>query len=105
MTKTMWTFAPAGVLGQGSVDVRPYPGVVVCPTGSAVLGTGLPIGGFAAEVRGATGDRIARLRPLTGSAAVLARIHAPAAQNAIVQQSTQNDDTTLGIHSPGRPQS
>lgn len=105
MTKTMWTFAPAGVLGQGSVDVRPYPGVVVCPTAPAARGTGLPIGGFATEVRGATGDEIARLRPLTGSVAVLARAQAPIAQNVIAQQSTQNDDTTLGIHFPGRPQS
>ena len=30
MTTTTWTFAPAGVLGQGIADVRPYPGVVVC---------------------------------------------------------------------------
>ena len=110
MTTTMWTFAPAGVLGTGSVDVRPYPGVVVCPTASAVPGTGLPIGGFAADVRGMTGVEIARLRPQTGPVAVLARASAPAAQhvtaqNVITQQSTQNDDTTLGIHSPGRPQS
>ena len=105
MTKTTWTFAPAGVLGQGSADVRPYPGVVVCPTPEAVRGTGLPIGGFAAEVRGMTGDDIARLRPLTGSVAVLARTHQPIAQNFIAQQSTQNDDTTLGLRSPGRPQS
>ena len=52
MTKTTWTFAPAGVLGQGSADVRPYPGVVVCPTPEAVQGTGLPAGGFAADARG-----------------------------------------------------
>ena len=38
MTKTMWTFAPAGVLGQGSADVRPYPGVVVCPTAGGSAG-------------------------------------------------------------------
>jgi hypothetical protein len=105
MTKTTWTFLPAGVLGQGIADVRPYPGVVVCPTPEAVQGTGLPFAGFAAEVRGMTGDEIARLRPLTGSVAVLARIHPPVAQNVIADKSTQNDDTTLGIHSPGRPQS
>ena len=51
MTKTTWTFAPAGVLGQGIADVRPYPGVSVCPTPEAVQGTGLPTRGFAAEVR------------------------------------------------------
>ena len=100
MTKTTWTFAPAGVLGQGLADVRPYPGVVVCPTPEAVQGTGLPAGGFAAEVRGMTGDEIARLRPLTGSVAPTG-----IAQNAITQQSTKNDVPTLGIRSPGRPQS
>ena len=105
MTKTTWTFAPAGVLGRGVADVRPYPGVIVCPTPEAVQGTGLPARGFAAEVRGMTGDEIARLRPVTGSVAVLARTSAPIAQNFIAQQSTQNDDTPLGIRSPGRPQS
>ena len=103
MTKTTWTFAPAGVLGQGIADVRPYPGVVVCPTPAAVPGTGLPAVGFAADVP-ATGD-VARLRSLNGSVAVLARTSAPIAQNFIAHQSTQNDDTTLGIRSPGRPQS
>ena len=105
MTKTTWTFAPAGVLGQGLADVRPYPGVVVCPAPAAVQGAGLPAGGFAADVRGMTSDEIARLRPGTGSVAVLARTSAPSAQNFIAQQSTQNDGTALGIHTPGRPQS
>ena len=105
MTKTTWTFAPAGVLGQGIADVRPYPGVVVCPTPESVQGTGLPAGGFAADVRGMTGDEIARLRPVTGSVAVLARTHEPATQQYIDQKFAQNDGTTLGIHSPGRPQS
>jgi hypothetical protein len=108
MTTTTWTSAPAGVLGQGSVDVRPYPGVVVCPTPDAVHGSGLPAGGFAAEVRDMTGDDTARLRPLSGSAALVTREPFAArftAQKFIDQQSTQNDGTTLGIHSPGRPQS
>ena len=104
MTKTMWTFAPAGVLGRGVADVRPYPGVVVCPTPEAMHGTRLPTSGFPVEVGGDT----ARLRPLSGSVAVLTREPlAPrfTAQKFIDRQSTQNDDTTLGIHSPGRPQS
>ena len=105
MTKNTWTFVPAGVLGQGSADVRPYPGVVVCPTPETAQGTGLPAAGFAAEVRGMTGDEFARLRPLTGSVAVLARTHQAIAQNAVAQQSTKNDVPTLGIRSPGRPQS
>jgi hypothetical protein len=115
MTKTTWTFAPAGVRGQGTADARPYPGVVVCPTPEAVRGTGLPADGFAVDVRGMTGDEIARLRPLTGPVAVLAGTSAPIAQNVIAQnviaqnviaqQSNQNDDTTLGLRFPGRPPS
>jgi hypothetical protein len=105
MTKTTWTFAPAGVLGQGIADVRPYPGVVVCPTVDSVRGTGLPAGAFAAEVPGVFRADAARLRTLPGQVAVLARTDAPTAQKFIAQQSTQNDGTTLGIHTPGRPQS
>ena len=105
MTKTMWTSAPAGVSGEWGTDVRPYPGVVVCPTVDSVQGTGLPAGGFAAEVRGLFGADSARLRAQHGPVAVLARTDAPAAQKFIAQQSTQNDGTTLGICSPGRPQS
>lgn len=104
MTKITWTSAAAGVPGQGVAGVRPYAGVVVCPTGEPAQGTGLPIGGFAGEVRGTTRDGFARLRPLT-SVAALERASAPAAQNGTAQQSTKNDGTTLGIQSPGRPQS
>ena len=103
MTKTMWTFAPAGVLGQGSADVRPYPGVVVCPTPLAAWGTGLPTVGVLADER--AGADVARIRPLNGSVAVPARIRETATQHFIDQQFAQNDGTTLGIHSPGRPQS
>ena len=103
MTKTMWTFVPAGVLGQGSADVRPYRGVVVCPTPEAVQGTGLRAVGFAADVP-AAGD-VARLRSLSGAVAVQARPDAPATQQFVDQKFAQNDGTTLGIHAPGRPQS
>jgi len=99
MTTTTWTFVPAGVLGQGIADARPYPGVVVCPTPPAVRGTGLPAVGFSADVRAA------RLRSLNDAGAVLARTHEPATQQFIDQKFIQNDGTTLGIHSPGRPQS
>ena len=100
MTKTTWTSAPAGMPGEGIADVRPYPGVVVRPTAGPALGTGLPAVAFAGDARTAGGDG-ARLRALT----VLARLDAPAARKSSAQQSTQNDDTTLGIHSPGGPQS
>ena len=109
MTKTSWTSAPAGMLGQGIVDVRPYPGVVVCPITEPVRGTGLPAVAFTGYARTARAD-VARLRALRGPVAVLARTDAPAAprfsaQIFTAQQSTQNDGTTLGIHAPGRPQS
>ena len=100
MTTTTWTSVPAGMLGQGNADVRPYPGVVVRPAAEPARGTGLPAVGFAGDTRTACGDG-ARTRALT----VLARFDAPAAEKSIAQQSTQNDGTTLGIHSPGRPQS
>jgi hypothetical protein len=103
MTKNTWTFVPAGVLGQGSADVRPYPGVVVCPTPDAMRGTGLPTVGFAADVR--TGGVVDRLRSLNGAVAVLARTHEPATAQFIDQKFAQNDGTTLGIHTPGRPRS
>ena len=102
MTKTMWTSIPAGVLGSGSVDVRPYPGVVVCPTPDAVQGTGLPAVGSAADARVPGGD-VARLRSLNGSVAVLARTHEPATQQYIDQKFAQNDGTTLGFHTSSRP--
>ena len=105
MTSTTWTFVPAGVLGRPITDARPDPGVVVCPTVDPVLGTGLPAGGFAAEARGEFGADAARLRVQRGPVAVPARTDVPAAQKVIARQSTQNDGTTLGIHSPGRPQS
>ena len=102
MTTTTWTFAPAGVLGQGIADARPYPGVVVCPTPEAVRGTGLRAVGSVVDVPAA---HSARLRSLNESVAVLARTDAPATPLSTDQQFTQIDGTTLGIHSPGRPQS
>ena len=91
MTKTMWTSIPAGVLGQGSADVRAYRGVVVCPTPEAVQGTGLPAVGFAADV------------PAAGDVARLRATHAPTAQQFIDLKFTQNDGTTLGFHPSSRP--
>ena len=106
MTKTTWTSAPAGVSGMWGADVRPYPGVVVCPTPAAFQGTGLPIAGFATDVRGTTGDDVARVRSSSGAAiAVPVRTGEPALQRFIDQTFPQHDGTTLGIHTPGRPQS
>ena len=101
MTKTTVTFVPAGVLGQGIADVRPYH--VVCPIPEQVPGTGLAAVAYSGDARTAGG--VARLRALRGPVAVSARTDAPAAPMSIAQQFTQNDGTTLGIHPPGRPQS
>ena len=49
--------------------------------------------------------RGARTHRRLGHLAVLARTHEPATQQYIDQKFAQNDGTTLGIHSPGRPQS
>ena len=107
MTTTTWTLVPAGVLDQGTADVRPYP--VARPMLEPVKGTGLPAVVFAGHARTARGD-VARLRALHGPVAVPASTDAPAAQKFsadifAAQQSTQNDGTTLGIQPPGRPQS
>ena len=85
MISSMWTQAPADLLGSGGADVRAYPGVVVCPTPVTVQGTGLPIGGTAV-----------RLRPVFEPAPTQALAHDVIAQN---------DGTTLGIHSSGRRKS
>ena len=103
MTTSTRTSAPAGVLGRGSADVRRYSGVVR-PLAEPVPGIGLPAAAFAGDTR-TTGDDVARLRALHGTVGAVAGTDAPAAPKFTAQQSTQNDGTTLGIHTPGRPQS
>jgi hypothetical protein len=90
MITSTWTFAPAGVLGQGSADARPYPGVAVrLPAVApqlAVQGTGVPI----ARLRGMAGiDCTPRGEFI--------------AQRFVAKHSTQNDGTTLGFQPSGRP--
>ena len=103
MTSTSFAFAPAGVLGSGSADVRPYSCAAVpsallggqVGVAAVVKGSGLPVSvpatGMPARFRGwateATGARTT----------VGVRQH--------IDLITQNDGTTLGIHSPRRPQS
>ena len=90
------TCAPAGFLGSGSAVARPYAavGVAVRPDldrrRAAAQGTGVPIGmaGTGAALVGTTFGDTAPLAHIAGS-----------------QSFAQNDGTTLGIHSSGRPQS
>ena len=102
MISTMWTKAPADLLGTGGLDVRPVFGPGLC-TGSLenpalritapsapVQGTGLPAGSTAI-----------RLRPVT---------RRPIGHDVVTEQAYdgmtfENNGTTLGNHSSGRPQS
>ncbi|SOD93528.1 hypothetical protein [Blastococcus haudaquaticus] len=101
MISTMWTKAPADLLGTGGLDVRPVFGPGLC-TGSLenpalriaapfapVQGTGLPAAAIALRLRPAT------RRPI-GHDVV----------NPAYESTTfDNNGTTLGIHSSRRPQS
>ena len=94
MITTIWTDAPAGLLGLGGTAVRPCSAAVsgsalpadvamIAPT-AAVQGTGLPIGGTVVRVREAF--------PQTGTPTLT--------HNYI---GAKNDGTSLGIHPRGRP--
>jgi hypothetical protein len=85
MTSTMSAFAPAGVLGSGSLVARPQVCADVRP---ALLGA----------VAGATG-RTVPATWMTGAGTYVAQPIDPQ-----FEQITQNDGTTpLGDHSSGRP--
>ena len=89
MISTMFATAPAGSLGSGSAAVRPYPGVVVCPTPAPAQGTGLSVASSVTGVRGT-----ARLRQVT-----------PVLVQAPTHRQTENfinDGTTLGNPSSRR---
>ena len=93
MFSTTSTFAPAGVLGQGSAVARPYAGaavrlLAVAPR-VAVQGTGVPTTRLRNVIAGVTG---------TPRGGFTAQFHAR-------NESQQNDGTTLGFHPSSRPQS
>ena len=93
MITTTWTFCPAGVLGTGSADARPYPDVAVrlpavAPTWT-VQGTGAPI---------------ARLRDvMTGTPRGEFLAQRFIAKHSAQNFGAQNDGTTLGFHTSSRP--
>jgi hypothetical protein len=101
MISNMSAFAPAGVLGSGSVVVRPYAcadvrpallGAVAGVEGLAVPTTGLPWAGTPAA--GMAGRFRTTAPTGTGvDAQPIGTQHDPI---------TQNDGTTLGIHPRGR---
>ncbi len=93
MISTTWMKAPADLLGLGGLDVRPVHGTGPCsdvaprtvaPTAPA-QGTGLS----------AVGTTV-RLRPVTRQ---------PITYDVVTTQQFENNGTTLGNHSSGRPQS
>jgi hypothetical protein len=91
MNTTMWTKAPADLLGRGCSAVRPFAdsdlrtviGVSPAPRVAPVQGTGVSAGSIAA-----------RLRPEFQPAGAQAQV-APIAHNSIA--------TTLGFHPSRRP--
>jgi hypothetical protein len=95
------TWAPADLLGQGGLDARAASGSRLCPGSvgnhaprmaapfAPVRGTGLPAAGIAVRLRPVTGRPLGR--------AVVAR--------AYDGTTFENNVTTLGNHSSGRPQS
>ena len=97
MTSVTWTNAPADLLGLGGLDVRPAYSTGLCSGGADLLaartaaptapvqGTGLPTGGTAV-----------RLRPVTRQ---------PIGAVVVTTTFVENNGTTLGNHSSGRPQS
>jgi hypothetical protein len=79
-----FAFAPAGVLGSGRLLARPYASAAASPSLLRPMadewGTGAPIVAGAARLRGTA-------------------VPGTAQQDL----NAQNDGTTLGIHSSGRP--
>jgi hypothetical protein len=93
-----WTDAPTGFSGSGGVDVRPAVcgtalggGVLTAPKAAAVQGTGLPV--------------FARLRQIDELGAIRVSYLRGAAGIAPISTTKNDDQNTLGIHPPGRPQS
>lgn len=100
MITTTWTDAPAGFAGPGSAALPPH----ACPT--VVGGTGVRMAPTAAPFQGTGLPVAARLRPIDERGLIhesfLRKAIAGAAPLSAI---TDNNGTTLGIHSSGRPQS
>jgi hypothetical protein len=101
MTSTVFATAPAGVLGSGSFDVRPYSCVAVPP---ALLGATTGVSTLV-QVSGLPVSVPVTGMPARFRAAAAEAIGAPTAFRQHTDLITPNDGTTLGIHPPGRPQS
>ena len=96
MITNTFALAPAGVLGTGSADARPYACVAVRPS-------------LKAHVAGVQGTRVPAAGIARRRGAELAGIAFPAALLTATQQhdpiGTNDGTTPLGIQPPGRPKS
>ena len=94
MTKNMWMSVPAGALGKGSADARPFGDAAVRaaaqPPFAVLQGTGLPVARFRDLGYGPIVD-----------AAVSGTGIAPCTPRG--EFIAQNDGTTLGFHTSSRP--
>ena len=97
MTKNTWNSVPAGALGQGSADARPFGDVAVRtaaqPPFAVRQGTGLPT---------------ARLRdfgygPVDGVGVLGTGVTGTTPSNPRGEFIAQHDGTTLGFHTSSRP--
>jgi hypothetical protein len=100
VNSTMWTDAPAGFSGPGSLGMTSYacpsvvagrPAVRLAPTAAPVQGTGLPVA--------------ARLRPIDEIGTALGSAFQQDVIGTAPVSTTHNFTTPLGIQPPGRPQS
>ncbi|MBB3086046.1 hypothetical protein [Geodermatophilus sabuli] len=109
MISTMWFSAPAGVSGSGGLVARPATWVCLpaasrlraLPLSAAVriAAPGAPFQGTA--VPGAS--QVDLVPTGRGGDAARGADDFPAPTGVYLQDERTDDDTTLGIHSPGRP--
>jgi hypothetical protein len=92
MTKNLWMSVPAGALGMGSVDARPFGDLAVRaaaqPPFAALQGSGLPT---------------ARLRGFGYGPVVIGTAPTGTPCTTRGEFIAQNDGTTLGFHTSSRP--
>jgi hypothetical protein len=92
MTKNLWMSVPAGALGQGSADARPFGDLAVRaaaqPPFAVRQGTGLPT---------------ARLRGFGYAPVVIGTASTGTPCTTRGEFIAQNDGTTLGFHTSSRP--
>ena len=94
MINNTWMSVPAGVLGQGSADARPFGAVAVRAAAQPPV-----------AVRQGTGLPTARLRAFGTDCTPRGEFIAQrfVAKHSALTNGAQNDGTTLGFHTSSRP--